>query len=73
MTITEWILGVALMFGLAMVMNFYIDGSLKEFFVFLTLFNAFVVWAGLLPFWTLVLNIIVLCFIVYIELSNKNI
>ena len=72
MIIIEWILGIGIMFGLAMVMNFYISGNLKEFFVFLTFFNAFVVWGGLLPFWTLILNIIILCFIVYTEMSNKN-
>jgi len=68
----DWILGISIMFGLALVMNFYISGSIKEFFIFLTFFNAFVVWSGLLPFWTLILNIIILCFIVYTEISSVN-
>ena len=68
----EWIFGIALMFGLALVMNYYLDGNIKVFFVFLTLFNAFVVWAGLLPLWTLIANIILLGFLLYIDLSTKK-
>ena len=67
-----WIIGLALMFGLAFVMNYVIDGNIKMFFVFLTLFNSFIVWANLLPLWTLITNIIFLTFIIYIELSTKG-
>ena len=61
------------MFGLAFVMNYSIDGSIKMFFVFLTIFNGFMVWAELLPLWTLVANVIFLTFIIYIELSTKGV
>jgi len=68
----EWIFGISLMFGLALVMNHYLDGNIKVFFTFLTLFNGFVVWANLLPLWTLIANIILLSFILYIDLSSKE-
>ena len=68
--ITDWIIGVSLMFGLALVLNNYTFESLKGFFVFLTLFCAFVVWAGLLPYWTLILNIVILTFLMYAELRS---
>lgn len=68
----EWIIGLALMFGLALVLNYYIDGDIKMFFVFLTLFNVFMVWSGLLPFWSLIVCIILLSLIIYIELSTKE-
>jgi len=68
----EWIFGISIMFGLALVLNHYTYENLSGFFVFLTLFNAFVVWANLLPYWTLILNIVILCFIMYVELSKKG-
>ena len=72
MATVEWIIGLALMFGLALVMNRYTFESLQGFFVFLTIFNTFVIWAGLLPFWTLILNLIILTYIMYIELKIKR-
>ena len=58
------------MFGLALILNYYTFESLIGFFVFLTLFNAFVVWADLLPFWTIILNIVVLTYLMYAELRS---
>ena len=69
----EWIFGIGLMFGLAFVLNHYTFEDSKGFFIFLTLFNAFVVYGNLLPYWTLILNIIILTFIMYFELSKKGI
>lgn len=69
----EWIFGISLMFGLALALNHYTTDDVKGFFIFLTVFNAFVVWSNLLPYWTLVLNIIILCFIMYIEISKKGV
>lgn len=68
----EWILGISLMFGLAFVMNHYTFENPKGFFIFLTLFNAFFVYGELLPYWTLILNILVLTFIMYIELTKNR-
>lgn len=61
------------MFGLALVLTHYTSQDLKGFMMFLTLFNAFVVWGDLLPYWTLILNIVILCFIMYLELSKKGV
>lgn len=67
-----WILGIGLMFGLALILNYYTFESMKGFFVFLTFFNVFVVWADLLPFWTIILNIFILTYLMYSEFrSNK--
>lgn len=65
-----WIIGISLMFGLALILNYYTFESLTGFFVFLTLFNAFVVWANLLPFWTIILNIVILTYLMYVELRS---
>jgi len=72
MITVEWIIGAGLMFGLALILNYYTFESLKGFFVFLTIFNAFVIWAGLLPFWTLILNLIILTYLMYIELKIER-
>jgi len=69
---TNWIFGIAIMFGLALVLNHYTIDNIKGFFVFLTFFNAFVVYAGFLPYWSLILNIVVLTFIMYFELKNNQ-
>ena len=43
MTEYDWIIGLSIMFGLALVLNKFTFESLPSFFVFLTVFNAFVV------------------------------
>jgi len=58
------------MFGLALVLNHFTIDNIKGFFIFLTFFNAFVVFANLLPYWTLILNIVVLSFVMYFELKK---
>ena len=68
----EWVFGISIMFGLALVLNYYTIDNIKGFFVFLVFFNAFVVYAYLLPYWTLILNIVVLTFIMYFELKNQS-
>ena len=68
----KWILGISLMFGLALVLNHYTFENTKGFFVFLTLFNAFIVYSDLLPYWTLILNIIILTFVMYFEVNSKR-
>jgi len=68
----DWIFGIALMFGLALVLNHYTFENSAGFFTFLTLFNAFVVWGNLLPYWTLILNIVILCFVMYLQLNQQK-
>lgn len=61
---TDWIIGLAIMFGLAMLFTqaTYKDG--QTFLIFLTIFCGFVVWSGLLDTWVLVLMIIVLTLVI---------
>lgn len=72
MTTYDWIIGIGLMFGLALVLNFMIFENLEGFIVFLTLISAFVVWADLLPLWVLILNVIFLTISVYYEVNKKR-
>jgi len=66
------IVGISLMFALALIFSFLTYKSIGAFFIWLTIFNAFVVWGGLLPLWTLVLNLVVLTLVMFVELSNKG-
>lgn len=68
----NWLIGLALMFGLALVMNKFTFESSAGFIIFLTIFNAFVVYADLLPLWSLVLSLIVFSIVIYQELSNEK-
>jgi len=68
----DWLIGIALMFGLAVSFTFMTEKSLTTFFVFLTIFNAFMYWIAFLPLWSLVLNIIVLTLIGYMEIIGDK-
>jgi hypothetical protein len=68
----EWMIALGLMFGLAFVMNLITFDSMSSFFIWLTIFNAIVVWGGLLPLWTLVLCLILLTVVIYSEMKNKG-
>lgn len=68
----EWVLGIGLMFGLALVMSHLTRKTLSCFFIWLTVFNGFVVWGGLLPLWTLIVCVIVLIIIMYSEMTTNK-
>jgi len=68
----DWLIGIGIMFGLALVMNLITFNKTTSFFVWLTIFNAFVVWGGLLDMWTLVLCVIVLTIVIYMEVQRKG-
>jgi len=72
MTVYDWLIGIALMFGLAMILNFMTFKSIEGFFVFLTFFSIFVVYAGLLPMWVVILNVIILSFVMYNQFNKKR-
>jgi len=72
MTSYDWILGIAIMFGLALVLDYMTFNTIEGFFVFLTFFNIFVVYANLLPLWSVILNVIVLSFVMYNQLNKKR-
>ena len=72
MVLTEsLILGLAIMFALAMLMTMLTNKDLETFFVFLTIFSAFAVWSGLIPLWITVLCIIILVLII-IDTSKRK-
>lgn len=73
MTSYDWIIGITLMFSLAMVLNYMTFKSTEGFFVFLTFFNIFVVYADLLPMWSVILNIIILSFVMYNQFNRKRV
>ena len=68
----EWILGIALMFGFALIFTYITYKDLNSFIIWLTIFCGFVVWGGLLPLWVLILCIIVLIIVIYLQINNKN-
>ena len=61
---TSWILGIAIMFGLALVMAKLTFNDIESFIAFLTVFSGFIVWSGLLPLWILIINLIILVLVI---------
>lgn len=63
----EWVIGFGLMFGLAIAFTLLVKKrlALEIFFVFLFMFNALIVMAGLLEVWTLIVNLILLVVMLY--------
>ena len=68
----EWMVGLGLMFGLAFVMNLITFNKNNSFFVWLLIFNAIMVWGGLLDLWTRVFCLIILTSIIYFEMKNNG-
>lgn len=66
----EWVLGLGIMVGLSLAFTVLIKKDFQVFFVFLFIFNGFVVWVGLLELWTLIVNMIMLVVILY--MNNKQ-
>ena len=57
-------IGVGIMFGLALFFASLTFKDIETFFIWLTIFCGFVVWGGLLPLWILVLDLIILVLII---------
>lgn len=68
----EWILGIAIVFGLSLLFTIITVQELPVFLSFLTIFVAFAVWTNLLPLWSLILCVIVLIVLTYVELARKG-
>lgn len=64
-TSIEWLIGLSLMFTLAIFMTISSRKSTESFFIWLTIFSGFIVWSGLLDLWILVLLIIVLVLLLF--------
>jgi len=70
LAVYDWLIGVGLMFGLAFMFNYLTFKDLKSFFGYLMIFNGFMVWAGMLPIWSLVLCIMISSTIIYITFKG---
>lgn len=68
----EWIIGLGLAFGLALIFTVLTSQDFNTFLVWLTIFIGFSIWAGLLPLWILILCIIILVIVIYLEIQNKG-
>ena len=60
----NFMMGLAIMFGLAMIMTFLTVRDTETFFLWLTIFTGFVVWGGLVDLWILIVCIIILTLII---------
>ena len=69
----EWMIGASLMFGLALIFMFLTKKTISSFFVWLVIFNGFMVWGGLLELWTLILTLMVLIIVIYLEIKGNSI
>jgi len=69
----EWIMGLGIMFALAMIMNMMTYKNLTSFFIFLNIFNGFMVWANMLPLWSLVMNLIILTLIIFFQFKSQGV
>ena len=69
MTSYDWIIGIGLMFSLALIFSKITYNNLLSFFIFLTLFSGFVVASELLPLWVLILNIVLLTIFIYYQIQ----
>lgn len=74
-TSVSWIIGLGITIGMAFVMYMITtDNQIDNFayfFVWLMIFDGIVVYAGLLPLWTLVLAIIIVSLVLFAELITK--
>jgi hypothetical protein len=69
----EWMLGLGIMFGFSFLMTVLTFDSFSSFFIWLTIFSAVVVWAGLLELWVLILCLIILGVVIYLEINDKGV
>lgn len=67
----EWIIGLGLAIGLAFTLDYLTFKDIKGFFIFLTIFVGFMVWAGMLELWSLVMCIILLTVIIITEVKSS--
>lgn len=67
----EWVLGLALMFGIAFILTLITYKSLMSFVVWLTMTCAFVVYGGLLDLWVLIMCLIILTIVVFMQMRSQ--
>ena len=66
-----WLIALALVFALALFMTFLSDKQTDTFFIFLTIFVGFGVWAGVLDLWILILCIIIITLLIIMNIKSN--
>lgn len=67
MSVYDWIIGIGLIFGIGFFLTYITYQDIKVFFVWCLIINGFIVWSGLLPLWSLILNLMIISIILYIH------
>lgn len=68
----EWIIILSLVFSLSLFMTFMTDKQTDTFFVFLTIFIGFAVFADLLDLWILIVCLIIITLLIIMNMKNKE-
>lgn len=66
----EWVIGLGLAVGLAFMLDYLTFKDFKGFFIFLTIFVGFMVWANMLELWSLIMCMIVLTVLIIFEFKS---
>jgi len=64
------IFGIGFVFGLSFMFTVISTKSISGFILWLCIFIGFAVWFGLLPLWTLILNVIAVIVIMIMKIKN---
>lgn len=68
----DWVIGLGLMFGLALLFTLLLKGDMYTFFSWAYIINGLVVWGGLLEAWTLILNTILIVTLLFFNLKSRG-
>lgn len=71
-TAINWMIGLSLMFSLAMLMTVLSEQTPESFVSWLTIFAGYTVWAGLIDLWILILIIIVLVVMIFSDIRKRG-
>lgn len=66
----DWIIGIGVSFGLALLFSSLTFKNLQSFLLFLTMFTGFFVYAGVLDLWILIMCIIADVIVVYTSIKG---
>ena len=69
----NWVIGLGLMFGLALLFTIVLKGDMNTFFSMAYIINGLVVWGGLLEAWTLILNTIFIVVLLFLNIRDRGI
>jgi len=69
----DWILGIGLLVGLSIIFAFIVESEFQIAFIgFLFLFSGFLVYAGLIPDYVLIIVLMFLVMFVYFRVKNRG-